>query len=274
MAELTDWFGAQVPCAAPCHREASPDPGPDRWETTGQRRQRRWRTRRRPRWCLPPCTGQWRRASGHWSGPKARHWWTYWWRRPKTDCWWSCLSREEGRRRGACTDYTDWDQKILLWQRVLCKTESLYVLHDLSVSVESTKRPWNTVSDRCIEISHAYDVILGVINSSIFQVKKCQSCDFWKKAQTLIKMQPMYCNSINCDLRFFLRGTCKEMTIKHKVSVSYPGHPYPAQFLAWEKASQRRKSFCWSSRACSRQTWPEILCPCSIHNLLWPWLQI
>lgn len=77
------------------------------------------------------------------------------------------------------------------------------------------------VSDRCIEVSHAYDVILGVINSSICQVKKRQSCDFWKKAQTLIKMRPMYCNSINCDLRFFLRGTCKKNRLSSIKSVSH-----------------------------------------------------
>lgn len=77
------------------------------------------------------------------------------------------------------------------------------------------------VSDRCIEVSHAYDVILGVINSSICQVKKRQSCDFWKKAQTLIKMRAMYCNSINCDLRFFLRGTCKTKRLSSIKSVSH-----------------------------------------------------
>lgn len=70
--------GSHPPCAAFCRRGASRGPGPGRWGTTGRRRRRRWRTRRRPHWCLPPQTGQWRRASGRWSGLTARRWWTYW----------------------------------------------------------------------------------------------------------------------------------------------------------------------------------------------------
>lgn len=55
---------------------------------------------------------------------------------------------------------------------------------------------------------------------------------------------------------------------------SYPGHPCPSSFPAWARASRRRRTSCWSSRACSPQTCREIWSPCSIHSSPWPWLQI
>lgn len=82
-----------LPSAEPFHMGANHSLVPGRWWTRAVRTLIQWRTRRKLHWCRPPRRDRWRKASGHWSDPTARHWWIYWWRRPWSDCWWLDLQR-------------------------------------------------------------------------------------------------------------------------------------------------------------------------------------
>lgn len=87
-----------LPCAAPSHMGASRSLVPGHWWTRAGRTWTQWKTRRRLCWCCPPGKGRWRKASGRWSDQTARRWWTYWWHRPWSGCWWSYLQRHhEGK---------------------------------------------------------------------------------------------------------------------------------------------------------------------------------